>query len=92
MEEKQAMLGILLIMVVSVASFFVFSSGSSGAAVSATPYLTCCCDILAKSGYAKQAEQALFRSQIQTFEDSCVIACQKNYAGYQAVFAEEGRC
>lgn len=87
MEETKAIVGILMILAVSITSYFAIASGSSGAAVSNTPYLTCCCNIIPES----KAPTALVRSQIQTFGDSCHSACNVNYKGH-VVLAEEGRC
>lgn len=87
MDENKVLIGILMIVAVSVASYFVISSGSSGAAVSNTPYLTCCCDIIPQ----EKAPTALVRSQIQTFENNCQAACSYNYKG-ALVLAEIGRC
>jgi hypothetical protein len=103
MEEKQAIIGVLMIVAISVASYFVLTSGTSGAATQPYPYITCCCDILAtqeptgiqqilaRGQIGAAGPQALFRSQIQTYATSCQEACETNYAGGK-VFSEEGRC
>lgn len=91
MEEKTAMFGILFIAALSFSLVATYVSGGHGAAVSDTPYLTCCCDILAKEGIAAQAQYALFRSQIQTFANDCTSACKGYYEGH-AIFAEDGAC
>lgn len=84
MEEKHAIIGVLLISAISVSMFFVMNGGSSGAVTQ--PYLSCCCNILADNG-----EQTLFRSQIQTFERNCSVAC-KRYSTEGKVFPQEGLC
>lgn len=91
MEEKSAMFGILFITALSFSLVATYVSGGHGAAVTDTPYMTCCCDILAKEGIAKQAQYALFRSQIQTYANDCDQACASYYEGH-AIFAETGAC
>jgi len=90
MNEKNAIIGILVIVALSVTAYFAVNPGQTGGAVTDN-YLTCCCDILAKEGYAKQANFVLVRSQIQTRAENCYEAC-KYYSGQGDVFAEEGVC
>jgi hypothetical protein len=87
MEETKAMLGILLISAIAVTSYFVITSGLSGAATSQS-YVACCCNVLATDG-----QQVLVRSQIQTFAGSCTQACQKyEELPSEVVFPQEGLC
>ncbi|MBS3148707.1 hypothetical protein J4219_07520 [Candidatus Woesearchaeota archaeon] len=86
MEENHAIIGVLLISAISISMFFVMNDGSSGAVTQ--PYLSCCCNILADND---NGEQALFRSQIQTFEQNCSVACQR-YSKEGKVFPQEGLC
>lgn len=89
MDETKAMMGILLIAAISATAYFVLEQGASGAA--SQPYITCCCNILAEQGYARDTQQALFRSQIQTYEADCNTACQY-YKGQGTIFAQGGTC
>lgn len=90
MEERTAIYGVLLIGAISVASYLVISSGALGA-VTSQSYVACCCNILAEEGYGAQKEQAVVRSQIQTYAGNCKQACQY-YADQGTVFAQEGYC
>lgn len=90
MEESKAIIGILFIAAISLTAYFVITDGLSGAAVSEN-YQSCCCHILAEEGFAKQKQQAIFTSQIQTRAENCREACQY-YAGQGNVFAQEGLC
>ena len=89
MEEKSVMFGIFFIAVLSFSLVATYTSGGQGAAVADTPYLMCCCDILARENSA--SPYVLFRSQLQTFADDCSSACKGYYEG-NAVFAEDGAC
>ena len=89
MEEKYAMIGILMILLLSSLTFFVWQAGSTGAAVQ--PYLECCCNILA-GGNIMGEDRVVVRSQIQTHAYSCISACTR-YAGKdKKVFAQDGLC
>jgi len=87
MEEKKVMAGILVIVAVSIASYFVVTSGSQGAAIWDKDYLTCCCNIIQD----KNAPTVFVRSQIETWEKSCGVACDLYYEGHIAL-AEKGAC
>lgn len=87
MEEKQAIIGILLIMAVSITAYFALAPGNTGASV-ANDYLTCCCDILSYDAYGNQF---LVRSQTQQNAENCQQACQY-YSGQGNVFVQEGPC
>ncbi len=84
MDESNAIIGIFLITALSATTYFVLSTGGTGAL--AQPYLSCCCNILTGDG-----QQALVRSQIQTFEPNCENAC-KRYSKEGKVFSQEGLC
>ncbi len=101
MEENNAIIGVLMIVAITTASYFVLTSGTSGAVTQ--PYLECCCVILAtqqpegiqqilsRGQIGSSGPQAVFRSQIQTYADSCQDACDTNYAGGK-VFSQDGLC
>ena len=84
MEETHAIIGILLIVSLSLSLFFVLAKGATGNATQ--NYVACCCNIL-----AGDTEQLLIRSQVQTFEQNCSVACQR-YAREGKVFPQNGLC
>ncbi|PIN75535.1 hypothetical protein COV18_03195 [Candidatus Woesearchaeota archaeon CG10_big_fil_rev_8_21_14_0_10_37_12] len=84
MDETYATIGILVLSVIAVTGYIIIESGNTGAAITQN-YISCCCNILTDQG------DLLVRSQIQTFEDSCNIACQRYTTGGR-VFSQEGLC
>ena len=89
MEEKNAIIGILLIAAISITAYFVITPGQTGLATN-QDYLTCCCNILA------EGNTVLVRSQIQSFASKSVSDCQQiceyNYAGQGKIFSQVGLC
>ncbi len=85
MEEKNAIMGILLVSALAVTGYFVLDSGAQGA-VPSQSYVGCCCNILVADG-----NQILVRSQIQTFAANCQIACER-YTDEGYVFPQAGFC
>ena len=86
MEERNAMIGILLIAAISLASYFVVANGLAGAATSEN-YRSCCCNILAQD----DGNQYLVRSQVQMHAADCSQACLRYRKGGQ-VFSQDGLC
>ena len=82
MAENHAIIGILMIVAVSAASYFVVTGGSTGAVVKAN-YVSCCCNVLSDDGHM------FARSQVQTFAHDCQKACSSRSG---RVFAQEGLC
>ncbi len=89
MEEKNAIIGILLIAAISITAFFVIAPGQTGLAAK-QDYLSCCCNILAEDN------TILVRSQIQAFATrttpDCQTICEYNYAGQGKIFSQVGLC
>lgn len=83
MTENHAIIGILMIVALSAASYLVVTGGSTGAAVN-RDYVSCCCHALSEDGHA------FVRSQVQTFADNCNVACNSRTHG--RVLAQEGLC
>lgn len=84
MDERTAILGILLVAALTVSSYFVITQGSTGMA-STQSYVACCCNILTNDG------SAVVQSQIQTYAPSCDQACAY-YSDQGRVFAQQGFC
>ena len=88
MQEKNAIIGIMIIAAISITSYFVLAPGQTGAM--AQNYITCCCNILAEDN------TLLVRSQLQTYATrttpDCQAACDYNYAGQGKIFAQVGLC
>lgn len=86
MMNRNLMVAILCaVALVAIAGIVLLSGGKEGAAT--YNYVTCCCNILTGS----EAPYSHVRSQIQTFEANCAVACTRNYEGY-AVLGEAGHC
>ena len=85
MEEKQAIVGVLMVLVVAVTGYLILNQGSTGAAVE---YRSCCCNILAGPEFDGRT---LVRSQVQMFANDCKEACTR-YADQGAVFPQDGLC
>ena len=86
MDEKRAIIGIIMIVTISLASYLVVSGGATGAAIG-KPYISCCCRTIAGG-----AEQTIVSTELTTFSENCASACTERYSRYGKVFAENGKC
>jgi len=83
MDEKIAILGILLISALAATSYFALTSGAAGMATQ--PYVACCCNLITEDG------DAIVRSQIQTYSANCNEACNY-YSDAGQVYPQVGFC